>query len=168
MQVTRGEGKTWVCAIAGSVKIAPGVRLTASKTGLGMELQAARVLATAFTLPDAGRRASRVNLGSRPWFTRGHRLHLADRPSSASASSDQTRFLASDAVRYDRALAFELRRPKGAKAKADLERVYAADPGYEDVRERLADTEELGPGGDQPDAPEPCFAKTTAPACGAI
>jgi tetratricopeptide (TPR) repeat protein len=39
-------------------------------------------------------------------------------------------------VRYDRALAYEAAGQK-AKAKADLERIYAADPGYQDVRERL-------------------------------
>jgi tetratricopeptide (TPR) repeat protein len=40
------------------------------------------------------------------------------------------------AVRYDRALAFE-RAGQKAKAKADLERIYAVDPSYEDVRDRL-------------------------------
>ncbi len=41
------------------------------------------------------------------------------------------------AVRYDRALALE-RFGQHAKSRADLERVYAADPGYEDVAARLA------------------------------
>lgn len=41
------------------------------------------------------------------------------------------------AVRYDRALALE-RFGQHGKARADLERVYAADPGYEDVAARLA------------------------------
>ena len=40
-------------------------------------------------------------------------------------------------VRYDRALAYEMAGQK-AKAKADLERLYASQPGYRDVRERLA------------------------------
>jgi tetratricopeptide (TPR) repeat protein len=40
------------------------------------------------------------------------------------------------AVRYDRALALE-RFGQHAKARADLERVYAADPAYEDVAARL-------------------------------
>jgi Tfp pilus assembly protein PilF len=40
-------------------------------------------------------------------------------------------------VRYDRALAYETAGQK-AKAKADLERIYAIDPGYEDIRDRLA------------------------------
>lgn len=39
-------------------------------------------------------------------------------------------------VRYDRALAYEAAGQK-AKAKADLQRIYAVDPGYQDVRERL-------------------------------
>jgi tetratricopeptide (TPR) repeat protein len=39
-------------------------------------------------------------------------------------------------VRYDRALAYEAAGQK-AKAKADLERIFAADPGYQDVRDRL-------------------------------
>ena len=41
------------------------------------------------------------------------------------------------AVRYDRALTFE-QLGERAKAKADLERLYAADPHYQDVAERLA------------------------------
>jgi tetratricopeptide (TPR) repeat protein len=40
-------------------------------------------------------------------------------------------------VRYDRALALEQAGQK-AKAKADYERLYASEPGYRDVRERLA------------------------------
>jgi tetratricopeptide (TPR) repeat protein len=39
-------------------------------------------------------------------------------------------------VRYDRALAFERTGQKG-RARADFERLYAADPTYRDVRERL-------------------------------
>ena len=42
-------------------------------------------------------------------------------------------------VRYDRALAYEVAGQHG-RAKQDLERVYAQDPTYEDVRERLAST----------------------------
>jgi len=41
------------------------------------------------------------------------------------------------AVRYDRALTFE-RLGQHARAKADLERLFASDPDYEDVRQRLA------------------------------
>ncbi|MHB8397926.1 MAG: DUF4236 domain-containing protein [Candidatus Limnocylindrales bacterium] len=41
------------------------------------------------------------------------------------------------AIRYDRALAYE-KLGQHARAKADLERVYAADPGFEDVQARLA------------------------------
>jgi tetratricopeptide (TPR) repeat protein len=40
-------------------------------------------------------------------------------------------------VRYDRALSYEMTGQK-AKAKADYERLYAANPGYRDVRQRLA------------------------------
>lgn len=40
-------------------------------------------------------------------------------------------------VRYDRALAYEQAGQKG-RARADLERLYAADPSYRDVRSRLA------------------------------
>ena len=40
-------------------------------------------------------------------------------------------------VRYDRALAYEQAGQK-AKARADFERLYGADPAYRDVRERLA------------------------------
>jgi tetratricopeptide (TPR) repeat protein len=40
-------------------------------------------------------------------------------------------------VRYDRALAYE-QSGQNAKAKADFERIYAVDPGFQDVRERLA------------------------------
>ena len=40
-------------------------------------------------------------------------------------------------VRYDRSLAYEKAGQK-AKAKADLEKIFAIDPGYLDVRERLA------------------------------
>lgn len=40
-------------------------------------------------------------------------------------------------VRYDRALAYDSVGQK-AKAKADLERIYAVDPDFQDVRERLA------------------------------
>ncbi len=40
-------------------------------------------------------------------------------------------------VRYDRALAFEQAGQK-AKAKSEFERLYANEPGYRDVRERLA------------------------------
>jgi tetratricopeptide (TPR) repeat protein len=40
-------------------------------------------------------------------------------------------------VRYDRALAYEQAGQK-AKARADLERLYASDPTYRDVRDRLA------------------------------
>jgi tetratricopeptide (TPR) repeat protein len=39
-------------------------------------------------------------------------------------------------VRYDRALAYE-RLGQNARAKADLERIYATDPGFEDVKVRL-------------------------------
>ena len=39
-------------------------------------------------------------------------------------------------VRYDRALAYEGAGRK-AKARADFERVYAMDPTYLDIRERL-------------------------------
>jgi len=39
-------------------------------------------------------------------------------------------------VRYDRALAYESA-GQGAKAKTDLERIYATDPAFEDVRVRL-------------------------------
>ncbi|MEO8571774.1 MAG: DUF4236 domain-containing protein [Chloroflexota bacterium] len=42
------------------------------------------------------------------------------------------------AIRYDRALAYA-RLGQTAKAKADLERVYAADPSFEDAKERLAE-----------------------------
>ena len=42
-----------------------------------------------------------------------------------------------NAVRYDRALTFEKAGQRG-RAKADLERLYAADPSFEDVKERLA------------------------------
>ena len=41
------------------------------------------------------------------------------------------------AIRYDRALACE-KLGQHARAKADLERVYAADPAFEDVKARLA------------------------------
>ena len=41
------------------------------------------------------------------------------------------------AIRYDRALAYDKLGQK-ARARADLERVYAADPGFEDVKVRLA------------------------------
>ena len=41
------------------------------------------------------------------------------------------------AVRYDRALTFE-RLGQHARAKADLERLCASDPDYEDVRQRLS------------------------------
>ena len=40
-------------------------------------------------------------------------------------------------VRYDRALAYEAAGQK-ARARADFERLYAVDPGFRDVRERLA------------------------------
>jgi tetratricopeptide (TPR) repeat protein len=40
-------------------------------------------------------------------------------------------------IRYDRALAYQAAGQR-AKAKADLERIFAIDPGYQDVRERLA------------------------------
>jgi tetratricopeptide (TPR) repeat protein len=40
-------------------------------------------------------------------------------------------------VRYDRALSYE-RAGQKAKARADFERLYANDPAYRDVRERLA------------------------------
>lgn len=40
-------------------------------------------------------------------------------------------------IRYDRAMAYEQAGQKG-RAKADYERLYAADPNYRDVRERLA------------------------------
>ena len=43
------------------------------------------------------------------------------------------------AIRYDRGLAYQ-RLGQRAKAKADFERVYAADPAFEDVKERLAAT----------------------------
>ena len=41
-----------------------------------------------------------------------------------------------NAVRYDRAIAYEGLGQRG-RARADLERVYAADPGFEDVQQRL-------------------------------
>jgi hypothetical protein len=40
-------------------------------------------------------------------------------------------------VRYDRALACEAAGQRG-RAKQHPERIYAADPGFEDVKERLA------------------------------
>lgn len=40
-------------------------------------------------------------------------------------------------IRYDRALAYQAAGQK-SKAKADFERIFAVDPGYQDVRERLA------------------------------
>jgi tetratricopeptide (TPR) repeat protein len=42
-----------------------------------------------------------------------------------------------NAVRYDRASAYE-QAGQRARAQGDLERLYAADPGFEDVKERLA------------------------------
>ncbi len=41
------------------------------------------------------------------------------------------------AIRYDRGLAYE-QLGQHARARADLERVYAADPAFEDVQQRLA------------------------------
>jgi len=41
-------------------------------------------------------------------------------------------------VRYDRALAYAAA-GHTAKANSDLERIYAVDPGYQDVRERLTE-----------------------------
>ncbi len=40
-------------------------------------------------------------------------------------------------VRYDRALAY-IAAGQTRKARADLEKIVAADPGYLDVRDRLA------------------------------
>jgi regulator of sirC expression with transglutaminase-like and TPR domain len=43
----------------------------------------------------------------------------------------------STAIRVDRGLAYEQLGQHG-RARADLERVYATDPTFEDVRDRLA------------------------------
>ena len=42
-----------------------------------------------------------------------------------------------NAVRYDRAIVLD-QLGQRKRARADLERIYAADPAFEDVKERLA------------------------------
>jgi tetratricopeptide (TPR) repeat protein len=67
----------------------------------------------------------------------GHNIAAFDafRDALAKTANRSPELLA--AVRYDRALSFE-RAGQRARAKADYERLFATNPGYLDVRERLA------------------------------
>jgi Tfp pilus assembly protein PilF len=87
------------------MKIAPGPRLSVTKTGLGL---------------SAGTRVARYSV-----HLSGHRT---------TARRDPHLLVA---VRYDRAITYQAI-GQVAKARADFERVFAADPGYLDVRARLA------------------------------
>lgn len=75
------------------------------------------------------RAAAQVALDQRTGALDSFRAALAK-----TAGRDQGLLLA---VRYDRALALE-RWGQHAKARADLERIYAANPAYEDVAARLS------------------------------
>jgi tetratricopeptide (TPR) repeat protein len=67
----------------------------------------------------------------------GHQTAAMDafKDALAKTANRDTELLST--VRYDRALALEQAGQK-AKARADFERLYAADPNYRDVRDRLA------------------------------
>ena len=102
-----------------SIRIAPGVRLTVTKTGFGV------------TAGPKGAHYSVHSLGQRTVTAATDAFRDALRK---TVHRDPGLL---KAVRYDRALAFE-QLGQRARATADLERLYAADPGYEDVRARLS------------------------------
>jgi tetratricopeptide (TPR) repeat protein len=83
--------------------------------------------------------AAMLHLRGAALFALGHRTAAID--SFRDALSNPTR----DAellkiIRYDRALAYEANGQRG-RAKQDLELIDAVDPGYEDVKQRLAAVE---------------------------
>jgi tetratricopeptide (TPR) repeat protein len=78
-----------------------------------------------------------IHLRAAALFGLGHQTAALEafRDALAKTANRDPKVLAT--VRYDRALAFEQAGQK-SKARADLERLYAADPTFRDVRERLA------------------------------
>ena len=78
-----------------------------------------------------------LHLRGAAFLGQGHPAAAIDAFRSALAkTANRSTALLMD-VRYDRALAYEAIGQK-AKARADFERLYAADPSYRDVRDRLA------------------------------
>lgn len=93
--------------------------------------------ATGRAVNDADLGVALLHLRAAALFTQGHRdgaFEALKRALAKTAGRDPELL---KRVRYDRALAYEAA-GQHAKAKADLERIYAVDPGYEDVRGRLA------------------------------
>lgn len=80
--------------------------------------------------------AALLHLRGAALFALGHQTGALDAFKEALAKPSRDAELLR-VIRYDRALAYEAAGQKG-RAKQDLERIFAQDPGYLDVRERLA------------------------------
>lgn len=83
--------------------------------------------------------AALLHLRGAALFGLGHQTAALDAFKEALAKPSRDASLL-NVIRYDRALAYEAIGQKG-RAKQDLERIFARDPGYLDVRERLASSE---------------------------
>ena len=82
--------------------------------------------------------ASLVHLRALALIALGHRTAANESFKEALSKTAKRDPVLLSSIRYDRAVAYEQAGQK-AKARADYERLYAVDPDYEDVRERLAD-----------------------------
>jgi tetratricopeptide (TPR) repeat protein len=78
-----------------------------------------------------------VHMRAAALFAQGHQTAAFEAFKDALAKTANRDPALLAAIRYDRASAYEAVGQK-AKAKADFERLYAADPNYSDIRERLA------------------------------
>ncbi len=85
---------------------------------------------------DSDLGAAMLHLRGAALFALGHQTGALDSFKEALAKPSRDAELLK-VIRYDRALAYEVAGQKG-RAKQDLERIFAQDPSYLDVRERLA------------------------------
>jgi tetratricopeptide (TPR) repeat protein len=85
---------------------------------------------------DSDLGAALLHLRGAALFALGHQTGALDAFKEALAKPSRDAELL-QVIRYDRALAYEAAGQKG-RAKQDLERIFAKDPGYLDVKERLA------------------------------
>ena len=86
--------------------------------------------------------AALLHLRGAALFALGHLTGALDAFKDALAKPSRDAELLK-VIRYDRALAYDAAGQKG-RAKQDFERIFAHDPGYLDVRERLT-----GPSGER-------------------
>lgn len=85
---------------------------------------------------DSDLGAALLHLRGAALFALGHRTGALDSFKEALAKPSRDAELLK-VIRYDRALAYDAAGQKG-RAKQDLERIFAQDPSYLDVRDRLA------------------------------